>query len=56
MNECPYCGSELRGSAGERRTRTSGARKRGSPGGKNTEASLVSCPDCDGVIDGYSPH
>jgi DNA-directed RNA polymerase subunit RPC12/RpoP len=56
MHECPYCGSDLRGSGTVRRTRSSGARKTGSPGRKDTEAAEVSCPDCDGVIDGFSPH
>jgi len=56
MYECPYCGSELRGSGTVRQTRSSGAGPAGSSGAKDTGASLVSCPDCDGVIDGYSPH
>ncbi|GAB3686041.1 hypothetical protein GCM10028857_17470 [Salinarchaeum chitinilyticum] len=56
MNECPYCGSDLLGNGTVRQTRSSGARKSGNPGAKETGASLVSCPDCDGVIDGYSPH
>lgn len=56
MYECPYCGSDLRGSGGVEKTRANGEQSAGRPGGKNTAAALVSCPDCDGVIDGYSPH
>ena len=55
MNECPYCCSDLLGNGTVRQTR-SGAQSGANPGGKETGASLVSCPDCDGVIDGYSPH
>jgi len=56
MLECPYCGSELRGSSTVIRSRSGDAGSPGRPGRKETGASLVACPDCDGVIDGYSPH
>lgn len=56
MHECPYCGSDLRGSGTVQKTRSNGPSKAGRPGRKNTDAALVSCPDCDGVIGGYSPH
>lgn len=51
MYECPYCGSDLNGSTRQRETRG-----QGEPGRKSTAAELVSCPDCDGVIDGFSAH
>lgn len=51
MLECPYCGSNLNGS-----THQQESRGRGAPGRKSTGNELVSCPDCDGVIDGFSAH
>lgn len=51
MQECPYCGSELNGS-----TTITTVRGGGPPGGKSTGSSFVSCPDCDGVIDGFATH
>jgi uncharacterized protein with PIN domain len=51
MKECPYCGSELNGAVSREEKRS------GPPAGhKSTSAQLVSCPDCDGVIDGFTPH
>lgn len=51
MEECPYCGSELNGTANVHQTRS------GQPvGRKSTGSDLVSCPDCDEVIDGFSAH
>jgi uncharacterized Zn finger protein len=52
MEECPYCGSDLMGSAGVRKTRG------GDPlgGGKTHGSALVSCPDCGEVIDGFKAH
>lgn len=51
MNECPFCGSDLQSRPGTRPTRQDGQ-----PGAKSTENELVSCPDCDEVIDGFSAH
>lgn len=56
MNECPYCSSELKGIGGVSRTREGSSNDGAAPGGKNTGAELVSCPDCGEVIDGYTPH
>jgi len=51
MLECPFCGSDLDSQPGTRETR------QGDPvGGKSTEKELVSCPDCDEVIDGFTAH
>lgn len=51
MQECPYCGSDLMGSSAIRESRG------GDPlGSKSTGSSLVSCPDCDEVIDGFAAH
>ncbi|WP_435178086.1 hypothetical protein [Halorussus sp. AFM4] len=51
MIECPHCGSDL-----NRRT-NSRQRRSGDPlGGKSTGSELVSCPDCDEVIDGFTAH
>ncbi len=51
MEECPYCGSELNGAV-----QRTPIRAGPSAGHKSTEAELVSCPDCDEVIDGFTPH
>ena len=51
MNECPHCGSDL-----SRRTNSKTLRNGDPLGGKSPGAELVSCPDCDGVIDGFSAH
>jgi len=51
MNECPYCGSELNGAVRREPKRS------GQPAGqKSTTAELVSCPECDEVIDGFTAH
>lgn len=51
MQECPFCGSDLMGTAPIRETRG------GDPlGSKSTGDALVSCPDCDEVIDGFTAH
>lgn len=51
MEECPFCGSDLMGTAGVRTTRG------GDPLGPKTHgAALVSCPDCGEVIDGFTAH
>ena len=51
MNQCPYCSSDLR-RLGTRQTTRSG-----DPiGNKSTGTELVSCPDCGGVIDGFTAH
>ncbi|WP_168216290.1 hypothetical protein [Halorussus halobius] len=51
MMECPHCGSEL-----NRRT-NSRTHRNGDPlGGKSTGSELVACPDCDGMIDGFTAH
>jgi hypothetical protein len=51
MQECPYCGSDLIGSASLRETRG------GDPlGPKSPGNALVACPDCDEVIDGFAAH
>jgi hypothetical protein len=51
MQECPYCGSDLMGSAAIHETRG------GDPlGPKSPGNALVSCPDCDEVIDGFAAH
>lgn len=51
MQECPFCGSDLIGSASIHETRG------GDPlGSKSTGDALVSCPDCDEVIDGFVAH
>ncbi|MEF8831303.1 MAG: hypothetical protein V5A23_07185 [Halobacteriales archaeon] len=51
MRECPYCGSDLKGSANV-------SKKRGGDplGGKTRHTALVSCPDCGEVIDGFKAH
>lgn len=51
MYECPYCGSEL-----NRPTRRVPSRTPAGPGRKSTGNELVTCPDCSGVIDGFSFH
>jgi hypothetical protein len=51
MQECPYCGSNLNGPVGRDTTRNGDA-----TGGKSPSSELVSCPDCDEVIDGFTPH
>lgn len=51
MKECPYCGSELQGRASIQ-PRRSGTEV----GRKSTGSELVSCPDCDGIIDGFTSH
>ena len=51
MQECPYCGSDLIGSASLRETRGGGPLGSKSPGN-----ALVACPDCDEVIDGFAAH
>jgi endogenous inhibitor of DNA gyrase (YacG/DUF329 family) len=51
MRECPHCGSEL-----ERPASTRSERGDADPGGKSTETEVVNCPDCDRVIDGFTPH
>jgi hypothetical protein len=51
MQECPYCGSNLNGPVGMNTKRNSPA-----TGGKSTNSELVSCPDCDEVIDGFAAH
>lgn len=51
MEECPYCGSDLNGRTNIQTTRA------GDPlGGKSTGTEMISCPDCDGVIDGFTSH
>lgn len=51
MQECPFCGSDLIGDTGVQQTRG------GDPlGSKSTGSDLVSCPDCDEVIDGFTAH
>jgi hypothetical protein len=51
MQECPYCGSDLMGSAAIHEKRG------GDPlGPKSPGDALVSCPDCDEVIDGFAAH
>jgi len=51
MQECPYCGSDLNGSVRLTPTRTGET-----PGSKSTKSELVTCPDCDEIIDGFTPH
>ncbi|MFC6730088.1 hypothetical protein ACFQDG_15670 [Natronoarchaeum mannanilyticum] len=51
MQTCPYCDSDLMGTASRRRTRGDAT-----PGRKSTGPELVSCPDCGEVIDGFTPH
>ncbi|SHK02717.1 hypothetical protein SAMN05444342_0324 [Haladaptatus paucihalophilus DX253] len=51
MQECPYCNSDLRHGGNSRTTRN------GNPTGhKSTGTEYVSCPDCGGMIDGFSAH
>ncbi len=51
MLECPYCSSDLSHGSSSRTTRN------GNPTGhKSTGTEYVSCPDCGGVIDGFSDH
>jgi len=51
MNECPHCGFAL-----DRKARFQDQRGDGAVGNKSTASEIVSCPDCDGVIDGFSAH
>lgn len=51
MQECPYCSYNLNGLTRRKITRTNE-----DPGGKSTGNELVTCPDCDGVIDGFTSH
>lgn len=51
MLECPYCSSDL-----DRRGSYQTTRSTGTLGRKSTGSELVSCPDCDNVIDGFSAH
>lgn len=51
MEECPYCASDLMGSASVRKTRGDDPL-----GGKSTGTALVSCPDCGEIIDGFKAH
>jgi hypothetical protein len=51
MQECPFCGSDL-----QRRPRTLETRQGNPIGGKSTADALITCPDCDEVIDGFSAH
>lgn len=51
MQECPYCSSDLDGPASIE------SKRGGNPiGRKSTGSELVSCPDCGGVIDGFTSH
>jgi DNA-directed RNA polymerase subunit RPC12/RpoP len=51
MIECPHCGSDLN------RPTSSQTLRNGDPlGDKSTGSELVSCPDCDSVIDGFTAH
>ncbi|WP_166035418.1 hypothetical protein [Halorussus pelagicus] len=51
MIECPHCGSDLNRDA---KTQT---QRNGEPlGSKSTGSELVSCPDCDEMIDGFTAH
>ena len=51
MEECPYCHFDLSRGGNSLTTRS------GDPiGAKSTGTELVSCPDCDGVIDGFTAH
>ena len=51
MENCPYCDSELNGRAGIQPRRGGKG-----VGRKSTGSELVSCPDCGGVIDGFTSH
>ena len=51
MRRCPYCDSALTGPPQREQKRTNSE-----PGKKNTGAELIYCPDCGGVIDGFSAH
>lgn len=51
MIECPHCGSEL-----NRQAKTQTRRNDKPLGGKSTGSELVSCPDCDEMIDGFTAH
>jgi hypothetical protein len=51
MEECPNCGGDLSGPLRRESTDT-----RTSPGGKSPPSELVTCPDCNEVVDGFSPH
>lgn len=51
MDECPYCQFEL-----NRPTHRRLSRGDATPGQKSHGQELVSCPDCGGIIDGFSAH
>lgn len=51
MNECPYCQFELNRPAHRRNNRTNAT-----PGRKSSGQELVVCPDCGGIIDGFTDH
>lgn len=51
MYTCPYCDSALDGNPSRQVKRTNQT-----PGHKDTGSELVSCPDCDRVIDGFAGH
>lgn len=51
MEECPYCAADLNGPTHRITNRTDA-----DPGRKSPGQELVSCPNCGGVIDGFTAH
>jgi hypothetical protein len=51
MNECPCCAADLQRGTHRKENRTDGG-----SGGKSLGDELVACPECGGVIDGFTAH
>lgn len=51
MQACPYCDAELNGPTHRFQNRATA-----DPSASRSEQELVACPDCGGVIDGFSSH
>jgi len=51
VSGCPHCGADLQRSTHRNQRRTDSG-----VGRKSLGHELVSCPECGGVVDGFSAH